>query len=137
MRYISGQKPPELTHLSKINQRHRIKHHTFLTRESPIKKAQRFAECLAQPDVQTKTQVAKIFNTHPSVVTQHLKLLTLPERIITFLLEHDDDPAIRRYFTEKRLRPLTFVHDSETIWHFMLMMKKVKKHLSDYFQVVQ
>jgi hypothetical protein len=79
--------------------------------------ARRYAECLSRESVATKAQVAEIFGVSRPRVTQCMNLLKLPQEIQDYLLQHDDDPIVRGYFTERRLRPLTYLDEQDDIIH--------------------
>jgi hypothetical protein len=59
------------------------------------------------PSCQTLAQVAEQFGVSRAMVSYHLALVTrLPSSFVTWL-RAIDDPAILRYFLERRLRPVT------------------------------
>ena len=65
--------------------------------------------------IDTKARVAEMLGDSRARVTQCTNLLKLPSTLLQFLLDHDDDPVVRNYFSERRLRPLTFITDAEEV----------------------
>ena len=110
-----GTKPRQLARFVSVNERQRQAYASHLERLNPILEARRYATCLSRESVATKAQVAAFFNVSRPRVTQHMNLLKLPKPIQDYLLEHDDEPVIRGYFTERRLRPLTYLDDNDDI----------------------
>ena len=113
--FIIGTKPPQLARLANVTRRHGQNYDNFLRRTNPILEARRYAECLTRESVTTKAQVAEIFGVSRPRVTQYMNLLKLPQVIQDFLLAHGDDPVVRNYFRERRLRPLTYLKDPDDI----------------------
>jgi len=56
-----------------------------------------------------KAEIAEIFGVSNARVTQYLNLLNLPKRIIKFLDNNIENIIVRKFFTERRLRPLTWI----------------------------
>jgi hypothetical protein len=108
-----GRKPSPLARHRSLSERHRQAHANFLKRVSPMLEAQRYVECLSRASVSTKAQVAEVFGVSRPRVTQCMNLLKLPREIQDYLLDHNDDPVVRGYFTERRLRPLTYLEAPE------------------------
>ena len=113
--FVPEERPPQLAHLAAVTQRQMQNYRNFLRRLNPIEEGQRYAECLATEGSGTKARVAEMLRVSRARVTQYMNLLDLPLAIQKFLLEHDDDPVIRKYFTERRLRPLMRVKNAEEI----------------------
>jgi hypothetical protein len=66
----------------------------------------------------------EVFGVSWARVTQYMNLLKLPQPIIEFLLANADDAEIRRFFTEPRLRVLTWIRDpEECLGRFREMLK--------------
>ena len=110
-----GSKPRQLARFASVSERQQQAHANFLGRVNPIIEARRYAELLSRESVSTKAQVAEIFGVSRPRVTQYLNLLKLPKVVRDYLLEHDDEPVIISYFTERRLRPLTYLSEHDEI----------------------
>ena len=78
-----------------------------------LDEARRYQEYLERKDVNTKTEIAEIFGVSKARVTQYLNLLKLPKRIIKFLDNNRENIKVRKFFTERRLRPLTWMDKKE------------------------
>ena len=74
-----------------------------------LDEARRYQEYLERKDVNTKAEIAEIFGVSRARVTQYLNLLKLPKRIIKFLDNNRENIKVKKYFTERRLRPLTWM----------------------------
>jgi biotin operon repressor len=78
-----------------------------------LDEARRYQEYLERKDVNTKAEIAEIFGVSRARVTQHLNLLKLTKQIIKFLYKNKENSEVRKYFTERRLRPLTWIDKKE------------------------
>ena len=108
-----GQKPAHLPTSRKAWARD-IKHLEYLNNHSfVLDEARRYQECFERKGVNTKAEVAELFGVSRARVTQYLNLLKLPRKIIQFLEDNKENIQIRKYLTERRLRPLTLIEDEE------------------------
>ena len=78
-----------------------------------LDETRRYQEYLEIKEVSTKAEIAEIFGVSRARVTQCLNLLKLPKPIVQFLEENRENAEIKRYFTERRLRPLTWIGNDE------------------------
>ncbi|MFC1562557.1 hypothetical protein ACFL4Z_00725 [candidate division KSB1 bacterium] len=93
-----------------------------------LDEARRYQEYLERKDVVTKTEIAEIFGVSRARVTQYLNLLKLPKLIIQILDKNRENTEVKKYFTERRLRPLTLI-DDKTVCNKRfceILMKNVK-----------
>ena len=91
-----------------------IKHLEYLNNHSfVLDEARRYQDCFERKGVDTKAEVTEIFGVSRARVTQYLNLLKLPKSIIHFLDENQGNLQIRKYLTERRLRPLTWMDNKE------------------------
>ena len=79
-----------------------------------LDEARRYQEYLERKDVNTKAEIAEIFGVSRARVTQYLNLLKLPNQVIKFLDTNIGNLEVIKYFTERKLRSLTWT-DDETI----------------------
>ena len=87
----------------------------------------RYQECLGRPGIGTKAEVAEVFGVSRARVTQYMNLLKLPRPILDFLLANAENPEVLRLFTERRLRPLTWIEDpQECLGRFREVVKGFK-----------
>lgn len=109
--FVRGRKPTELAKISKISQRRWHQHEHDQERENPILTGLRYLRLFEQESVRTYAQAAEIVGVSRQRVYQLVSLVTkLPDEIKDVLMRNDD-PAVLRYFTERRLRPITKVGD--------------------------
>lgn len=102
-----GQKPAHLP-TSRRAWAKDIKRLEYLNNHSYIlDEARRYQECFEGKGINTKVEVAEIFGVSRARITQYLNLLKLPHSIIHFLDENRENLRIRKYLTERKLRPLT------------------------------
>ena len=85
-----------------------LNNHTFVLDE-----ARRYQECFDRKGVGTKAEVAEFFGVSRARITQYLNLLKLPKSIIHFLDENRENLQVRKYITERKLRPLTWIDNEE------------------------
>ena len=85
-----------------------LNNHSFVLNE-----ARRYQECFERKGVDTKAEVAEIFGVSRARVTQYLNLQKLPKLILHYLDHNQDNLQIRKFLTERRLRPLTWIDDEE------------------------
>lgn len=78
-----------------------------------LDEARRYQEYLERKDVNTKAEITEIFGVSRARVTQYLNLLKLPKQVINFLEKNKENSEVRKYFTERRLRLLTWIKDTE------------------------
>jgi len=102
-----------LAHIARITTREWAQYETGLKRDNPILKGLRWLRVFEDESVRTYAQAAEIIGVSRERVYQLTSLVTkLPSRIKDFLAG-TDDPAVLRFFTERRLRPLTMIPDGE------------------------
>ena len=85
-----------------------LNNHSFVLAE-----ARCYQERFDRKGMDTKADIAEIPGISGARVTQYLNLLMLPESIIQYLEENQNNLQIRKYLTERRLRPLTWINDKE------------------------
>ena len=108
-----GQKPAHLPSSRRAWARD-IKHLEYLNNHSfVLDEARRYQECFERKGVHTKAEVAEIFGVSRARITQYLNLLKLPKSIIHYLVENQDNLQIRKFLTERKLRPLTWIDNEE------------------------
>ena len=89
-----------------------------------LDEARRYQEYLKRKDVAIKAEIAVIFGVSRARVTQYLNLLKLPQSIIQFLDENRKNTDVKKHFTERRLRALTWIEDEkECIGKFNEILK--------------
>lgn len=111
--FIRGRKPQELAHIARITARQWAQHERDLKRDNPVLKGLRWLRVFEDESVRTYAQAAEIIGVSRERVYQLTSLVTkLPPRIKDFLAG-TEDPAVLRFFTERRLRPLTMIPDGE------------------------
>jgi len=105
--FVRVEKSRELARIAKISTRRREQYENHCKRENPVLKGLRFLRVFEQESVNTYAQAAKILGVPRPYYCQIISLvLKLPQQIKDFLVDNED-PAVLRYFTERRLRPLT------------------------------
>jgi hypothetical protein len=111
--FIRGRKPQELAHIARITARQWAQYESGLKRGNPILKGLRWLRVFEDESVRTYAQAAEIIGVSRERVYQLTSLVTkLPPRIKDFLAG-TKDPDLLRFFTERRLRPLTMLSDAE------------------------
>jgi len=75
--------------------------------------ARHYLDYFERKGVNTKVEVAEIFGVSRARVTQYLNVLKLPQSIIQYLEETQNNLQIRKHLTERRLRPLTCINNEE------------------------
>ncbi len=78
---------------------------------NPLDRARACAAYLSQVPGATYSDAARQFGVSRARISQLLALLSLPSDVIGFIDTACQDPEGRRFFTEKRLRPLATLHD--------------------------
>jgi hypothetical protein len=91
---------------------------------NPIKVGTQFLQYLNDNPGATYDDIAEVFGLSKAKVCQMVALYNrLPSRIMDYLM-NTDEPEILKYFTEKKLRPLTLlVSDDEKLRKFDEMRK--------------
>jgi hypothetical protein len=103
-----------LADIAKITGRQWRRYENGLHRENPILKGLQCLRVFENESVRTYAQAAEILGISRERVYQLTSLVTkLPPEIKDFLVSAED-PAVLRYFTERRLRPLTMLPDGDT-----------------------
>jgi hypothetical protein len=83
-------------------------------RENPILTGLRYLRVFEDKSVSTYAQAAEILGTSRQRVYQMVSLVTrLPDETRDFLLRNED-PAVARFFTERRLRPIAGLDSAES-----------------------
>jgi len=104
---VRGKKPKALADANSITARQWKMYQTHLHRKSPVLTGLRYLKLFEQESVTSYAKAAAIVGVSRIRVYQLVSLVTkLSPRIIDYLVKHNDDPKIRRHFTERRLRPL-------------------------------
>ena len=102
-----------MAHIARITTRQWAQYECALKRDNPILKGLRWIRVFEDESVRTYAQAAEIIGVSRERVYQLTSLVTkLPPRIKDFLAG-TDDPAVARFFTKRRLRPLTMIADGE------------------------
>ena len=103
---IRGRKPAELAEISKISQRRWQQYERDRERENPGVTGLRYLRLFEDESVSAYAQAAEILGVSRQRVYQMVSLVTkLPDETKAFVVVHDD-PAVTRFFTERRLQPL-------------------------------
>jgi hypothetical protein len=111
---MRGKKPRELANIARITARQWAQHERDLDRDNPILKGLRWLRVFENESVRTYAQAAEIIGVSRERVYQLTSLVTkLPPQIKDFLAG-TEDPTLLRFFTERRLRPLTLISDGES-----------------------
>ena len=80
-----------------------------------LDEARKYQQFLQIDENLTRAELARKFKVSRARITQLLNILNLPPQIVSFLEEKKDNEKIQRFFTERRLRPLTWIEDPEII----------------------
>lgn len=128
---MRGEKPLELADIECITARQWKMYQNHLHRQSPILTGLRYLKVFEQETVTSYAKAAAILGVSRTRVYQLVSLFTkLPQEITTYLVQHNDVPRIRRYFTERRLRPLVKLScKEEQMATFKEMLKCVAAQL--------
>jgi len=111
--FVRGDKPRELAEIAKITARQWNRYQNSRQRENPILKGLQYLKVFEDESVRTYAQAAEVLGVSRERVYQLASLVTkLPPQIRDFLAG-TEDPAVLRFFTERRLRPLTMITDGE------------------------
>ena len=111
--FVRGDKPKELAAIAKITARQWHRYKNGRHRDNPILKGLQCLKVFEDESVRTYAQAAEILGVSRERVYQLTALVTkLPPQIKDFLIG-TEDPAVLRFFTERRLRPLTMIPDGE------------------------
>ena len=126
--FVRGEKPAELAHLARINGRQWRRYQNDCDREEPILKGMRFLHVFEDESVSTYAEAAEILGVSRQRVCQLVSLVAkLPDEVNEFLVA-SEDPAIGRYFTERRLRPLTKLgRDEDKLAQFTVMLEEARR----------
>lgn len=99
---------PELLRGRKsITTRAREAYEAHQRRQNPFAQARRFKAAFDLPGVDNESDVARVMRCSRPRVSQMLGLLRLPPYVAEWIEGRFEVPAVRRFFTERRLRPLT------------------------------
>ena len=111
--FVRGDKPRELAAIAKITARQWHQYQNGRHRDNPILKGLQCLKVFEDESVRTYAQAAEILGVSRERVYQLTALVTkLPPQIKDFLAG-TEDPVLLRFFTERRLRPLTMIPDGE------------------------
>ena len=130
--FVRGKKPAELAEFARVTARQWQMYQTHLKLENPILIGLRYLKAFEQESVTSYAKAAQILGVSRIRVYQLTSLVTkLPSEITEFLLACED-PAVLRFFTERRLRPLTMIKDKETqMAQFARLLAEAKEDASD------
>jgi len=125
---VRGRKPNELARIAKISARRWEQYENHCQRENPVLKGMRFLQVFEQESVKTYAEAAEILGVSRQRLYQLIWLVTkLPQDVKDYLIANED-PAILRYFTERRLRPLTKLGtDADKLAQFQVMLLEAQK----------
>ena len=126
-----------MAHIARITTRQWAQYECALKRDNPILKGLRWLRVFEDESVRTYAQAAEIIGVSRERVYQLTSLVTkLPPRIKGFLAG-TEDPDLLRFFTERRLRPLTMVSDTEAqMSQFAELLAEAKDGTSDPDEVL-
>jgi hypothetical protein len=111
--FVRGKKPAELAAFARVTARQWQMYQTHLKRENPILIGLRYLKAFEQESVTSYAKAAQVLGVSRIRVYQLTSLVTkLPAEITDFLLACEE-PTVLRFFTERRLRPLTKIADRE------------------------
>ena len=110
-RFVLEAKPAELAAFDRVTKQVRRRVEADRRSINPLEKARQYAAFLTQIPGSHHADAARHFRVSRARVCQLLALLALPAELIASIDAACADPAGRRYFTEKRLRPLAALHD--------------------------
>jgi hypothetical protein len=102
-----------LAHIARITTRQRAQYECALKRDNPILKGLRWLRVFEDESVRTYAQAAEIIGVSRERVYQLTSLVTRLAPEIKDFLAGTKDPDLLRFFTERRLRPLTMLSDAE------------------------
>jgi len=124
---VRCEKPRELAHIAKVSTRRWEQYENHCQRENPILEGLRFLRVFEQESVSTYAQAADILGVSRPPFCQLTSLVTrLPQQIKDFLVDNED-PAVLRHFTERRLRPLTgLATDQQKLDRFWKMLAEAR-----------
>ena len=117
-------KPMILKHLGAVEKKVWMQYQTHLSRVSPLARADFYAQQMQARGLRSFRSLAQVLGEPVAKVSQHLKLLGLPEPVQRFLRE-SKSPVHLRYFCEPRLRELLKLKDARLAW------KRFREMLSD------
>ena len=126
-----------MAHFARITARQWAQYEHGLKRDNPILKGLRWLRVFEDESVRTYAQAAEIIGVSRERVYQLTSLVTkLPPRIKDFLAGTEDS-AVLRFFTERRLRPLTMVSDGEAqMTQFAELLAAAKEGSSDADEIL-
>ncbi|MBN2448956.1 MAG: hypothetical protein JXR77_01120 [Lentisphaeria bacterium] len=108
--------------IAKVSQRRWHQYERDQERESPILTGLRYLRLFEQESVTTYARAASILGVSRQRVYQLVSLVTrIPTPIMDYLVSNED-PAIDRFFTERRLRPLTVLPGDEAKYSLFVSM---------------
>ena len=108
--------------IAKVSQRRWHQYERDQERENPILIGLRYLRLFEQESVTTYARAAIILGVSRQRVYQLVSLVTkIPTPIMDYLVSNED-PAIDRFFTERRLRPLTALPDDEAKYSLFVSM---------------
>ena len=125
--FVRGKKPKELARIAKVSARRWEQYENHCKRENPILQGLRFLRVFEQESVRTCAEAAEILRVSCQRFCQLTSLVSrLPQEIKDFLVENED-PAVLRHFTERRLRPLTrLATDKQKLDRFWRMLAEAR-----------
>jgi hypothetical protein len=111
--FVCGKKPAELAEFARITARQWQTYRTHLKRENPILIGLRYLKAFEQESVTSYAKAAQVLGVSRIRVYQLTSLVTKLSPQIKDILAGTEDPVLLRFFTERRLRPLTMLSDAE------------------------
>ena len=113
--FVLDAKPVVLKHLGAVEKKVWKQYQTHLGRVSPLARAEFYARQMKIRGLRSFRGLAQVLGEPVAKVSQHIKLLGLPELVQRFLRE-SKNPAHLRYFCEPRLRELLKLKDVRGAW---------------------
>lgn len=102
-----------MAEIAKITARQWNRYQNGRQRINPILKGLQYLKVFEDESVRTYAQAAEVLGVSRERVYQLTSLVTRLSPQIKDFLADTEDPAVLRFFTERRLRPLTMIPDTE------------------------
>ena len=103
---LSGPQPAALDGQRGIRARAWRAYHNRMRQEPAWERAERYHQMMQAQGCRSVRALARTTGGDHSRMARALKVLELPERVLEALRAHTDNPRVRAYFSERRLRQM-------------------------------
>ncbi|MBI2930710.1 MAG: hypothetical protein HYY16_03590 [Planctomycetes bacterium] len=112
-RFVTGAAPAGVGGDRAVRARDWLAYQNRMSEEPPWERAERYRRLMGEKGYKSIRELARAIAEDHSRIARVLKVLDLPEAVLTELRKHSTNVRVRAHFTEKRLRQMVMKQRSE------------------------